>query len=390
MIGCLKHFRNKKIYVQWNYFGLKKKIKLKLFYSLYINMRKVIKIIAGAFAGLFISSCSNLMKPLLKNYKDPYHKKVEKGGFVEKSLNIENTKLFYVEGPNNGPVLLLLHAQMMDWFDYSRVLPELSKSFHIFVVDYNGHGKTTSPDENMCANEIGKTLAMFIEKEISGKIYVSGNSSGGLLAVWLASRRPDLVRGLILEDPPLFASEYPRVKQTVAYKSFTTCHTYLNSQSNEDFLRYWIHSSAAFIAKNAGDKAQRRLLSMIEIDRRENPGSPVELPLLPVMLRMFFRGMSQFNPNFGDAFYTGKWNKGFDHSQALKNIQCPVLLLQANYQINEEGLLEGAMTKEDAQLAMSYLKNGSYKRIDADHVVHLDKPQKYVEITKQFFLTNTE
>lgn len=236
----------------------------------------------------------------------------------------------------------------------------------------------------MNANAIGNVLAGFMEKEIRQPAFVSGNSSGGLLTVWLAAN--SLNWSGPSGRPPLFSAEYPRVKQTIAYRSFVSCHKYLSSGTKDDFLTYWIRSSSAFIEKQAGKKATPRLLSMIKTYRETNPGKPVELRFLPPMLRMFFRGMSQFDPHFGDAFYTGEWNKGFDHGAALAKIKCPALLIQANFEIRPDGILDGAMDKRDAEKAMSLLKNGTYKKIDASHVVHLDKPEAFIEIMNGFFL----
>ena len=346
----------------------------------------ILSCIAAIIVVTVFAGCKAVVDPMVKNYTDPYHKKVQKAGFVEKAVKIGQTDLHYVEGPDNGPPLLLLHAQLMDWFDYSRVLPELSKSYHIFVVDYNGHGKTKAPASTMNAKAIGNILATFMENKIKGPAFVSGNSSGGLLTVWLAANKPDLVKAILLEAPPLFSSEYPRVKQTIAYNSFRTCHTYIESNSNVDFLTYWVKSSSAFIAKNAGEKAAPRLLSMTNTYRDANPGQAVELRFLPAMLRLFFRGMSSFDPNFGDAFYTGEWNKGFDHAKALKQIKCPVLLLQANFEVRPDGILDGAMDKIDADRAMELLPNGTYQKIDASHVVHIDKPKEFIKIMNRFFL----
>ncbi|RZJ86826.1 MAG: alpha/beta hydrolase [Chryseobacterium sp.] len=342
--------------------------------------------ILAVFLAMVFTGCKGIVNLMVKNYADPYHDKVVKAGFTEKSVKIDETDLRYAEGPDNGPELLLLHAQLMDWFDYSRVLPELSKTYHIYVVDYNGHGKTIAPSNTMNANAIGDILAKFMKKEIKVPCFVSGNSSGGLLTAWLAANKPELVKAILLEDPPLFASEYPRVKQTIAYNSFRSCHTYVQSNSKADFLTYWIEASSAFIEKNAGKKATPRLLSMISTYREANPGKPVELRFLPVMLRMFFRGMSSFDPHFGDAFYTGEWNKGFDHAEALKKIKCPTLLLQANFETRADGILDGAMNQNDADNAMALLLNAKYLKIDASHVVHLDKPKEFIEIINKFFL----
>jgi hypothetical protein len=44
------------------------------------------------------------------------------------------------------------------------------------------------------------------------------------------------------------------------------------------------------------------------------------------------------------------------------------------------------MTQEDADKAMSLLANGTYRRVDATHVVHLDKPDLFVDVLSDFFL----
>lgn len=346
---------------------------------------------------LFLNSCRDdenlteneklsLSQFLVANYTDPYHKKLNNDGFEEKSVLVGSQKIYYTEGPDNGPALLLLHAQMMDWYDYSRVLPELSESFHIYDVDYHGHGFTEASPEAMNANSIGEDLASFIETVIDETVFVTGNSSGGLLTTWLAANKPELVKAILLEDPPLFSSEYPRVKQTIAYRSFSTCHSYIEEEE-DDFLIYWLESSSEFIENHAGEDALPKLISAIDVYREANPGEPVELPFIPVMFRMLIRGMSCFDPYFGNAFYEGAWNQNFDHAEALQKVKCPALLLHANYEIREDGILDGAMDQDDADLAMSLLSNGVYQKIDASHVVHLDEPEEFVRITKEFFLS---
>lgn len=331
-------------------------------------------------------STDSLAKTAVENYVDPWHKAVNEAGFVMKTAQIGTANISYVEGPKNGPALVMLHAQMEDWFDYSRVLPELSKSFHIFLIDYHGHGKTMAPVSSMNATAIGNDLATFMQTIIGEAAYVTGNSSGGLLTTWLAANKPDLVKAVLLEDPPLFSSEYPRIKTTVAYQSFANSHTYVNTNDPaNDFLVYWLNNSPVFVANYIGTEKLPLLISAINTYRTSHPGEPVELPV-PVSLRMLFRGISQYDPHFGDEFYTGIWNADFDHAEALKKIKCPVLLLQANYEVTAEGILNGAMDQHDVDQAMSLLSNGTYQKVDAAHVVHLDKPSLFITIVKSFFL----
>lgn len=320
-----------------------------------------------------------------QNYSDPYHQIVADAGFVEKSAQVGTVHLNYTEGPDHGPALLLLHAQHMDWYSYSRVLPDLSRYFHVFAVDYHGHGKTIAPATDMNANQIGSDLAQFIEDVIQEPVFVSGNSSGGLLTAWLAANEPDLVKAIILEDPPLFASEYPRVLDTIADKSFAICYDFIHLD-RDDFLLYWINNCRDFFKTYVGFDAAPILAASVNAYRKSNPGAPVEISYLPTMVRLMMRGMSCYDPHFGAAFHDGSWNAGFDHAEALAKIQCPALLLHANFEIREDGVLNGAMDQADADRVLALIPDAQYIRIDSQHVIHLDHPAEYIEIVEGFFL----
>lgn len=342
-----------------------------------------------AALGLAALSTAALAWPLgSRDAADPWHAKVVAAGYATKTAQFNQVTLSYAEGPDNGPPLVLLHAQMLDWFSYSRVLPELARHFHVYDIDYPGHGQTRVPaDYPMTANRIGADLSDFITRNIRGPVFISGNSSGGLLAVWLAANRPALIRAALLEDPPLFASEYPRIRQTIADRAFKTSDTAATRDHPQDFLLYWVHENAQFFRNRAGPAAPFLLTQAIKAARRRNPGQPVEIGMVKNdTVRMLVRGLDQYDPRFGAAFYDGSWNKGFDHAEALTRITCPVLLMQANYTVESDGRLNGAMSREEAERAMALLKHGTFLRVDAGHVVHLDKPDLFIQQAEELFL----
>jgi pimeloyl-ACP methyl ester carboxylesterase len=121
-------------------------------------MAMVMAAVMTDLAALMTVGCAQLDT----SYMDPWHDRIAAAGIVEKDTNIGPVSLNFAEGPYNGPALLLLHAQHMDWYSYSRVLPELSKSFHVFAVSYHGHGKTKAPVDYLNATHIGNDLAAFI------------------------------------------------------------------------------------------------------------------------------------------------------------------------------------------------------------------------------------
>lgn len=323
----------------------------------------------------------------IDSYVDPWQQKVVDAGFVLKRAKVNQIELSYAEGPDNGPPLILLHAQFLDWFSYSRVLPALSRSFHVFDVDYPGHGATKTPaDYPMTANQIGSDLATFIEQQIGDPVFVTGNSSGGLLATWLAANRPDLVKAALLEDPPLFSSEYPEIKKTIAYRAFRTSYTATQDHPS-DFLLYWIHENAPFFRKNIGPGTPFLLSRFVHAWKRAHPDLPPDIGLAKDdTVRMMLRGMDEYDPRFGAAFYDGSWNQGFDHAQALRKISCPTLLMHANFSIMPDGTLYGAMNQQQADRAASLLAYGQVVKVDASHVVNLDKPGEFVGILEKFFL----
>jgi pimeloyl-ACP methyl ester carboxylesterase len=324
---------------------------------------------------------------VLGGYVDPWKARVAAAGFTLKTARAGDVDFSYAEGPGNGPPLVLLHAQHMDWFSYSRVLPALAERFHVFAISYPGHGATVVPaDYPMTANRIGSDLAAFIETIIGQPAYLAGNSSGGLLAAWLAANRPGLVLAVALEDPPLFSAEYPRIGATIADRSFTTCSDAVRDEVG-DFLLYWIHSNRRFFTRNVAPGAAFLLAQAVKAYRMARPGQPPEIGLLRNdTVRLFLRGLDQFDPRFGAAFHDGSWNAGFDHAQALTKITCPALLVHAHFSVLADGTLNGAMSQEDADNAVSLLANGTYRRVDATHVVHLADPGLYTDLLVGFFL----
>lgn len=354
----------------------------------FLNTKPKIALFVVGIIVLVLILAAAVLVIYMDHYRNPADKKLAEAGIVEKTARVGDVKFNYAEGPDNGPALLLLHAQTLDWYTYSEVLPELSTKFHVFAVDYPGHGKTTVPDDYpMTANRIGSDLANFIQTVIKEPAYVTGNSSGGLLAVWLAANKPDLVKAIVLEDPPLFSSEYPEVKKTVANKLFTASYKAVRDENYYgNFLDYWIKNGTEFFKTYTGPFSQQLIGFAVGSYKKANPGKPVEIAFLPVSVQEMLRGLNEYDPRFGASFYEGDWNEGFGHAEALQKIQCPTLLIQADFSYLPDGTLDGAMSKEQAARAVSLVKNCKYVKVDSGHVTNLEVPDQFIKIVEGFFL----
>ena len=244
----------------------------------------------------------------------------------------------------------------------------------MFAVDCPGHGKTAVTDDyTMSANRIGSDLAKFIKTVIGAPVCITGNSSGGLLTVWLAANEPDLVKAIVLEDPPLFSSEYPEIEHTVADKLFTASYYAVEDSNYEgNFLDYWIKNGTEFFKTYTGPFSQQLIGFAVNSYKRANPGKPVEIAFLPVSVQEMLRGLNYYDPRFGAAFHDGTWNEGFDHAEALQKIKCPTLLIQANF---EEKKVQIRTTS--SSFVQSFIREQ-----EIDHLIRSiqEKGQKIVEV----------
>ncbi len=314
------------------------------------------------------------------NFREMDLVKVYKTGFQEKTFVINNTIINYGEGPDNGPPLLLIHGQTVLWESYKRVLPELSENFHVFVPDCHGHGKSSRESERYNVENMGEDFIAFMEKVIKEPALVSGHSSGGLLSLWLGVNSPENVMGVVLEDPPFFSSEYPRIKQTFAWYQMELSHNFLNS-SEEDFLDYWLLNSQVMSFFKGG---QQGIYNWVQDFKRKRPGSPVQPFFLPQTMRMMFKGMMVYDPRFGDAFYDGSWHLNFDHGEALSKLNRPSVLIHTRFSFDENGILMAAMSGEDAARAHSLMGNSELVNVKSGHAVHIEKPDIFIRILTDF------
>ena len=110
----------------------------------------------------------------------------------------------YAEGPDNGPALVLVHGQGMQWEDYAHVLPDLAQRYHVFAVDCFGHGESSHDPALYSCEAIGRAFKSFAAQKIGVCYLASGHSSGGIIAAWLAANDAERVSACVLEDPPFF------------------------------------------------------------------------------------------------------------------------------------------------------------------------------------------
>jgi N-formylmaleamate deformylase len=108
---------------------------------------------------------------------------------------------YYRTGKSGGPPLVLAHGFSDDGQCWFRLATDLEADYDIVMPDARGHGLAARvrPGErlDLVADLAGVIRALGLHRAIVG-----GHSMGAMVAAELGARHPDLVRALILEDPP--------------------------------------------------------------------------------------------------------------------------------------------------------------------------------------------
>lgn len=101
-----------------------------------------------------------------------------------------------VAGPADARAIVLVHGSVVTRKMWLPQLRGLADAHRVIAPDLPGHGALAH--EPFSFDAAVRHLAGVIERHARGPVVVAGLSLGGYVAIELAHRRPDLVRGLVL------------------------------------------------------------------------------------------------------------------------------------------------------------------------------------------------
>lgn len=118
---------------------------------------------------------------------------------TEKTYQKDKVKLNYAEGPDAGPPILFLHGLTDRWQFFQPLMPWLSQRWHVYALDFRGHGASSHTPPYRYLDHINDTIG-FIEEVVGEKTTIYGTALGGMVSLMVAAQRPDLVKNLVFGD----------------------------------------------------------------------------------------------------------------------------------------------------------------------------------------------
>jgi len=111
---------------------------------------------------------------------------------------------------NEHEPMLLLHGATNRWQSFMPIIPDLSKNYHIYALDFRGHG-TSQRAKNYTLDDYLSDAYSFIKERIKKPVIIIGHSLGGMIGILLAAYYPELVKQLVIIDTPLTLQSLQRL-----------------------------------------------------------------------------------------------------------------------------------------------------------------------------------
>ncbi len=121
-----------------------------------------------------------------------------------KTARVNELNVFYREaGPQNAPVILLLHGFPTSSNMFRNLIPRLAGSFRVVAPDYPGFGQSSMPDRKDFAytfENLTNVVDKLVEQLGLGKFSLYVMDYGAPVGYRLALQRPDKVQALIVQN----------------------------------------------------------------------------------------------------------------------------------------------------------------------------------------------
>lgn len=242
-----------------------------------------------------------------------------------------------------GPILLLIHGFTDNGLCWSRVARQLEANYDILMLDSRGHGLSDKPEKDYSGNDLAADIAGVLEALNLGSVMILGHSVGALTAVTVAAQYPELVCGLMLEDPIWRKKEKDPSKKSAAMTKAIRQQIVIQQQLS----------------------AQQ-----IEASGREDcpTWDPEEFPA-------WVQAKQQVSPDVAEmlSFLTGNWQA------VAATIQCPTLLITGD---PEKDVVVSPAIAAEAQLIISQMQHVNIAH--AGHNIRRENFQPYLLAVSQF------
>lgn len=130
-------------------------------------------------------------------------------------LSRDGVALAYEEAGSGAPPLVFVHGAYCDHTDFAPQIEHFRRDHRVVAVDLRGHGESDKPEQEYTVAGFADDLAWLCRELGIHKPVVAGHSLGGMVALELAARFPDLPAAIVALDASILVpdSSFPLLEQ---------------------------------------------------------------------------------------------------------------------------------------------------------------------------------
>ena len=260
---------------------------------------------------------------------------------------------YYRTGDDNKPSILLLHGITDSGQCWPHVAHDLEGSYDVIMTDARGHGHSGASTDFSIAL-LADDAATVIRALGLEKPSVWGHSMGAITAATLAASYPDLIRAIVLEDPPLM--DKPGFQTPPDRELFQT-----GGEQQEQYGWQWLFELRAL----SREERIARGFAM-------NPNWAKE-EIIPWADSKAELNIDILEPALAAVANAAPWREVISH------IECPILLITGDPE------LHAIVRPEIAQEATQLWKHGEVLHVSgAGHNIHRDRYDETMTAVRAF------
>ncbi|GHO88738.1 alpha/beta fold hydrolase [Dictyobacter formicarum] len=256
---------------------------------------------------------------------------------------------YYRTGGTAKPPLLLLHGFTDAGLCWTSVARDLEADYDIVMLDARGHGCSGAAVSGFTTEMLVADVVAVIQALQLPPVTLLGHSMGGHMAAHVTKKHPELVRAVMLEDPPWRGLEAEPL-----------------SGEEENGLEQW--------ATNMRELQKQPLAERLEDAADFNPH------WLPDDVRTWAEAQGQFQV---EVFTQGLYQVSRDWKAIVPELARPGLL------ITGDPIRGAIVTPEVAQQALATWPEGRLAYIEGTgHSIRRDQHEAFVTAVRQFLKEN--
>ena len=270
-------------------------------------------------------------------------------------VSVNGSRMRYIK-TGSGPNLVLLHTLRSQLDIFEKVVPELSKTYTVYALDYPGHGFSETLDVDYVPSMFTEYVEKFLDELDIGDAILSGISIGGVITLLIAAKHNPKVRGVVSVNPYDYDKGMGVTRGN--FVAWLIIRPTLIPILGETFMRFRIKLIEKIIFQ--GGVTHNNALTEGFIDSMYRAGEQ----------RGRYRGLI-------NLFRNGKqWEEARDE---YKNINIPVRVVYGDHDWSNE---------DERQRTINAIPNSTSVLIDeGGHFLSMDQPEALIAEIKSFATT---